>query len=147
MIHILVNDPTKIIPATIVSSQIYEYYGEPGEPRNLEDHWKGRLVWKGSKDMQDISIGILNVTLNDTGTYKCMATRQYKYEFFTSIGTKNITINLKVKEKGKYHIYHISVFRLTLVLQLHSYCTLMGHSRGTHLFNYMADLTVDFKLK
>ncbi|XP_057207702.1 sodium channel subunit beta-3 isoform X2 [Triplophysa rosa] len=79
---------------------IYEYHDEPREPQNVEDYWKGRLVWNGSKDMQDISIGILNVTLNDTGTYKCKASRHYKYTFFTSTGTKNITINLKVKEKA-----------------------------------------------
>ncbi|KAA0701965.1 Sodium channel subunit beta-3 [Triplophysa tibetana] len=83
---------------------IYEYYDEPREPQNVEDYWKGRLVWNGSKDMQDISIGILNVTLNDTGTYKCMAVRLYKYTFFKSSGTWKVTIDLKVKERASQDI-------------------------------------------
>ncbi|XP_065137285.1 sodium channel regulatory subunit beta-3 isoform X1 [Paramisgurnus dabryanus] len=77
---------------------IFQYNGEPREPKNLKDHWRGRLVWNGSKDMQDISIGIQNVSLNDTGTYECKAFRLYKYESFTLFGNKTITIDLHVKE-------------------------------------------------
>ncbi|XP_068425941.1 sodium channel, voltage-gated, type I, beta a [Clinocottus analis] len=69
----------------------------------LDSRFYERLHWNGSKktnDLQDGSIFILNVTFNDTGTYKCIFTRTLSYssaysnyEFEKST---NKTINMKV---------------------------------------------------
>ncbi|XP_026226751.1 sodium channel, voltage-gated, type I, beta a isoform X2 [Anabas testudineus] len=61
--------------------------------------FEDRLAWNGSKhtrDLQDGSIYILNVTYNDTGTYKCMFNRilmysNYEYHISTN---KTIVINV-----------------------------------------------------
>ncbi|XP_015192033.2 sodium channel subunit beta-1-like [Lepisosteus oculatus] len=52
--------------------QIYEYRDQT--PAILHEQFLERLAWNGSKrtdDLQDGSLYILNVTLNDTGTYRC----------------------------------------------------------------------------
>uniref|UniRef100_A0A3Q3RAC4 Sodium channel regulatory subunit beta-3 n=2 Tax=Monopterus albus TaxID=43700 RepID=A0A3Q3RAC4_MONAL len=60
----------------------------------------GRLMWNGSKntkDLQDGSIFILNVTYNDTGTYKCTFFRVLTYKKSPQIETnitKIITLNV-----------------------------------------------------
>uniref|UniRef100_A0AAZ1Y2F8 Sodium channel regulatory subunit beta-3 n=1 Tax=Oreochromis aureus TaxID=47969 RepID=A0AAZ1Y2F8_OREAU len=65
----------------------------------IDPRFYERLVWNGSKhtrDLQDGSIYILNVTYNDTGTYKCEFSRLLKYsnyDYQTAI-EKNITINV-----------------------------------------------------
>ncbi|XP_019948160.1 sodium channel, voltage-gated, type I, beta a [Paralichthys olivaceus] len=72
----------------------YEDKAEIIDPRFYE-----RLDWIGSKDtrdLQDGSIYILNVTYNDTGTYQCTFNRTLiysNYEFRTNF-TKKITINV-----------------------------------------------------
>lgn len=51
---------------------IYSYGEEVGEI--MDERFYDRLAWDGSKrtkDLQDGSITILNVTFNDTGTYHC----------------------------------------------------------------------------
>lgn len=79
--------------------QIYQYDREPQEPEDAEMYWKGRLKWIGSKDLQDISISIVNVTANDSGTYECEVSRFFSsFNHFTN---KRITIELKVKMRGK----------------------------------------------
>ncbi|XP_050985270.1 sodium channel subunit beta-3 isoform X2 [Labeo rohita] len=76
---------------------IYQYDSEPREPKDVEAYWKGRLMWNGSKDLQDISISIRNVTANDTGTYECEVSRFFVFDTFQHSTTKKITIELKVK--------------------------------------------------
>ncbi|XP_047247665.1 sodium channel subunit beta-3 isoform X2 [Girardinichthys multiradiatus] len=48
---------------------IYKY--ENGIRKGLNEHFTGRLEWKGSKDLQDVSISILNVSESDSGFYEC----------------------------------------------------------------------------
>ncbi|KAG9351477.1 hypothetical protein JZ751_022727, partial [Albula glossodonta] len=48
------------------------------KPEDLEGPWKGRLLWFGSKDLQDLTIILRNATLNDSGTYMCEVTRTMK---------------------------------------------------------------------
>ncbi|XP_043115350.1 sodium channel subunit beta-3 isoform X2 [Puntigrus tetrazona] len=79
---------------------IYQYNREPQEPKNTEMYWKGRLMWIGSKDLQDISISIKNVTANDSGTYECEVSRFFAFDSFKHSTTKTITIELKVKMQG-----------------------------------------------
>ncbi|KAJ8388318.1 hypothetical protein AAFF_G00134720 [Aldrovandia affinis] len=66
------------------------------KPQVLERRWEGRLQWKGSRDLQDLSISIINVKLNDTGTYRCMVTRQMaKMPPFVIIKTINLVVRVK----------------------------------------------------
>ncbi|XP_029923719.1 sodium channel regulatory subunit beta-3 isoform X2 [Myripristis murdjan] len=77
---------------------IFEY--KDGQPNELEGPWKGRLSWNGSQDLQDVSIRIRNVTYNDSGVYHCRVFRKFDFDYFTPSVTKNMTINLSVKEKA-----------------------------------------------
>uniref|UniRef100_A0A3Q4ICG3 Sodium channel regulatory subunit beta-3 n=1 Tax=Neolamprologus brichardi TaxID=32507 RepID=A0A3Q4ICG3_NEOBR len=78
-------------------SDLYIYKDEPGEI--IDPRFYKRLDWNGSKhtrDLQDGSIYILNVTYNDTGTYKCKFSRTLRYSNYAYEKTKekNITINV-----------------------------------------------------
>ncbi|XP_034030064.1 sodium channel, voltage-gated, type I, beta a isoform X2 [Thalassophryne amazonica] len=83
-------------------SHIYTY-GDPelvGEV--MDDRFTDRLHWNGSKgtqDLQDGSIYILNVTYNDTGTYECKFSRTLIYpghEYPTN-ASKIVIINVVPK--------------------------------------------------
>uniref|UniRef100_A0A8C2FF98 Sodium channel regulatory subunit beta-3 n=1 Tax=Cyprinus carpio TaxID=7962 RepID=A0A8C2FF98_CYPCA len=76
---------------------IYQYDHEPQEPEDAEMYWKGRLTWNGSKDLQDISISIVNVSANDSGTYECEVSRFFEFDSFKHTTNKKITIELRVK--------------------------------------------------
>lgn len=64
-----------------------------------DERFEDRLAWNGSKktdDVQDGSIYILNVTFNDTGTFRCFFDRILifpNYEYHTN-ATKFITISV-----------------------------------------------------
>ncbi|XP_029373681.1 sodium channel regulatory subunit beta-3 isoform X2 [Echeneis naucrates] len=62
--------------------------------------FKDRVTWNGSKDYQDVSIEISNVTYNDSGLYECYITRKFEFDSYTQsfLTVKNVT--LKVKEKA-----------------------------------------------
>ncbi|KAJ8362204.1 hypothetical protein AAFF_G00388800 [Aldrovandia affinis] len=73
-----------------------------GHPQDLEGPWKGRLLWSGSKDLQDVSITFVNVTLNDTGTYKCRVFRQFNFDstYMPSFTDRKV-INLVVRKEAR----------------------------------------------
>ncbi|XP_057683462.1 sodium channel subunit beta-1-like [Corythoichthys intestinalis] len=80
--------------------QIYTYneYG----PTIEYDFFTDRLDWNGSKssnDIQDASIYILNVTFNDTGTYRCIFTRTLLYENYenTTMISKEVHLHVVAK--------------------------------------------------
>ncbi|XP_051521788.1 sodium channel subunit beta-3-like [Myxocyprinus asiaticus] len=79
---------------------IYQYDGNPREPEDIEEYWRGRLAWNGSKDLQDVSIVIQKVNLNDTGKYECVVFRLFEFDSFMPSATKTIEIKLEVKEKA-----------------------------------------------
>ncbi|ROL53324.1 Sodium channel subunit beta-3 [Anabarilius grahami] len=79
---------------------IYLYENKPQEPKDVELQWKGRLMWNGSKDLQDLSISIQNVTVNDTGKYICKVYRFFKFDAFEHSAIKAVEIELKVKTKA-----------------------------------------------
>ncbi|CAM4552954.1 unnamed protein product [Leuciscus chuanchicus] len=79
---------------------IYLYDRHPLQPKDVEEQWKDRLTWNGSKDLQDLSIGIKNVTLNDTGTYECKVSRFFEFDSFKHSATKTTTIDLEVKREA-----------------------------------------------
>lgn len=60
---------------------IYTYNEDGGTVEH--DHFTERVDWNGSKrsnDIQDASIYLLNVTFNDTGTYRCFFNRILFYD-------------------------------------------------------------------
>lgn len=76
---------------------IYEYNRVPPDEAG---RWKGRLLWRGSKDLQDVSISLTNVTVNDTGRYMCVVKRTFYFNLYTPEFSTSITINLVVREKA-----------------------------------------------
>ena len=70
-------------------------------PRELDSLMKGRLLWIGSKDLQDVSVRITNITRNDSGRYECEVFRQFEFDFFTPSITSTKVIKLEVKERGE----------------------------------------------
>ncbi|XP_062377089.1 sodium channel subunit beta-3 isoform X2 [Sardina pilchardus] len=69
-------------------------------PRELDSPLKGRLTWRGSKDLQDISLGITNITRNDSGTYHCQVLRRFDFDSFTPSVTILRVIKLEVKDRA-----------------------------------------------
>lgn len=69
-----------------------------------DERFEGRVVWNGSrgtKDLQDLSIFITNVTYNHSGDYECHVYRLLffeNYEHNTSVVKK---IHIEVVDKGK----------------------------------------------
>lgn len=82
----------------LLSLQIYEYRNGHQE---VESPFQGRLQWNGSKDLQDVSITVLNVTLNDSGLYTCNVSREFEFEAHRPIVKTTRLIPLQVTEEGK----------------------------------------------
>ncbi|KAM4703779.1 sodium channel regulatory subunit beta-3 [Rhinophrynus dorsalis] len=76
---------------------IYEYDGKPQEHKSP---LQGRLQWIGSKDLQDVSIIILNVTTNDSGLFTCNVNRTLHFEAHHHLIQSRISIKLKVTEEA-----------------------------------------------
>uniref|UniRef100_A0A4W5L0E3 Sodium channel regulatory subunit beta-3 n=1 Tax=Hucho hucho TaxID=62062 RepID=A0A4W5L0E3_9TELE len=84
---------------TKVRKLVYIYSYEDLMSDIPDERFYERLDWNGSKktkDLQDGSIYILNVTWNDTGTYRCIFNRTLtftSYEFHTN-ATKIVHLNV-----------------------------------------------------
>ncbi|CAK6971572.1 sodium channel subunit beta-1-like [Scomber scombrus] len=81
--------------------QIYTY-NENG-PIIENDQFMDRVDWNGSKrsnDIQDGSIYLLNVTFNDTGTYRCFFNRILFYENYEYNTLISKVVNLNVVAKA-----------------------------------------------
>ncbi|KAI4537682.1 hypothetical protein MG293_012545 [Ovis ammon polii] len=76
---------------------IYEYRNGHQE---VESPFQGRLQWNGSKDLQDVSITVLNVTLNDSGLYTCNVSREFEFEAHRPFVKTTRLIPLRVTEEG-----------------------------------------------
>ncbi|XP_059039533.1 sodium channel subunit beta-3 isoform X3 [Mustela lutreola] len=79
------------------SSGIYEYRNGQQE---VESPFQGRLQWNGSKDLQDVSITVLNVTLNDSGLYTCNVSREFAFEAHRPFVKTTRLIPLRVTEEA-----------------------------------------------
>lgn len=69
----------------------------------MDDRFDERLAWIGSKktdDVQDGSIYILNVTFNDTGTYRCFFDRMLVFPYYEYRTNSLKYINLTVVGHG-----------------------------------------------
>lgn len=67
----------------------------------MESPFQGRLQWDGSKDLQDVSITVLNVTLNDSGLYTCNVSREFEFEAHRPFVKTTRLIPLRVTEEGE----------------------------------------------
>ncbi|XP_028985249.1 sodium channel, voltage-gated, type I, beta a [Betta splendens] len=88
--HFKASDDTEFQP-------LYSYENE--EKLIIDPRFEGRLDWRGSKhtkDLQDGSIYILNVTFNDTGTYRCIFSRTLKYRNYEYNTETNKTFSMNV---------------------------------------------------
>ncbi|XP_036381562.1 sodium channel subunit beta-3-like [Megalops cyprinoides] len=90
--HYLTPDMEKI--------QIFHFPEQPNERYKLNDRWRGRLAWNGSSDLQDVSIIISNITLNDTGTYTCTVFRRFHFSLYTTTSSLEKNITLVVMKKA-----------------------------------------------
>uniref|UniRef100_A0AAQ4RG78 Sodium channel, voltage-gated, type I, beta a n=1 Tax=Gasterosteus aculeatus aculeatus TaxID=481459 RepID=A0AAQ4RG78_GASAC len=84
----------------LTEAPLYSYV--KGKPAISDPRFFDRLKWNGSnhtEDLQDGSIVILNVTFNDTGTYKCIFKRTLKYSNFEFQTSSNKTVVVKVVPK------------------------------------------------
>ncbi|XP_023648786.1 sodium channel regulatory subunit beta-1-like [Paramormyrops kingsleyae] len=84
-------------------SYIHIYTYEEEVPSIMNDQFEDRLDWNGSKntaDIQDASIYILNVTFNDTGTYRCFFNRILSYPYYEFQTTASKVVHLSVVAKA-----------------------------------------------
>ncbi|KAG8141535.1 hypothetical protein E2320_007147, partial [Naja naja] len=51
----------------VLANTIVKWFYKPEGGQDVA----GRLEWNGSADMQDVSISVLNISLNDSGIYTC----------------------------------------------------------------------------
>ncbi|XP_034994700.1 sodium channel subunit beta-3 isoform X1 [Zootoca vivipara] len=80
-----------------IDEPIYKYENEKQE---LGSRFRGRLQWDGSIDMQDVSISVLNISLNDSGIYTCNVTREFNFEVHRPVVTRSTLIRLTVVEEA-----------------------------------------------
>ncbi|GAB1294084.1 Sodium channel subunit beta-3 [Apodemus speciosus] len=93
---ITVMDGISESQASSSGCQIYEYRNGHQE---VESPFQGRLQWNGSKDLQDVSITVLNVTLNDSGLYTCNVSRELEFEAHRPFVKTTRLIPLRVTEE------------------------------------------------
>ncbi|XP_043338417.1 sodium channel subunit beta-3 isoform X2 [Cervus canadensis] len=86
---------------------IYEYRNGHQE---VESPFQGRLQWNGSKDLQDVSITVLNVTLNDSGLYTCNVSREFEFEAHRPFVKTTRLIPLRVTEEDRLGDDNAGVF-------------------------------------
>ncbi|XP_061575336.1 sodium channel subunit beta-3 isoform X1 [Cololabis saira] len=79
-------------------THIYKYEEDKGT--DVGEQFKGRLIWDGSQDLQDLSIWIFNVSYNDSGVYECHVLREFEFDFFTPSFSIMRNISLNVRERA-----------------------------------------------
>ncbi|XP_069805127.1 sodium channel regulatory subunit beta-3 [Dendropsophus ebraccatus] len=76
-------------------SLIFEYI-EGKAREHVHSPFKGRLQWNGSKDLQDVSLILHNVTLADSGRFICNVNRTLHFEQHQHSTSSNVEIFLTV---------------------------------------------------
>ncbi|XP_062856274.1 sodium channel, voltage-gated, type I, beta b [Trichomycterus rosablanca] len=83
-------------------AHIYSYNGD--QETIIDSRFESRVSWNGSKntlDLQDASIYLHNVTLNDSGVYRCLFRRTLYYENHEHETTPNKLVHLTVLPKAR----------------------------------------------
>lgn len=96
-------------------NQIYTY-NEEG-PNIESEQFLERVDWNGSKrskDIQDASIYLLNVTFNDSGTYRCFFNRILFYKNYEHNTVVSKVVHLTVVAKGTMKSAVLQSCRITL---------------------------------
>ncbi|XP_077382783.1 sodium channel, voltage-gated, type I, beta a isoform X2 [Festucalex cinctus] len=81
-------------------SHLYSYEDQHGWI--VDDRFEARVQWRGSRhtlDLQDGSIYIVNITYNDTGSYKCVFSRVLVYNDYSFHTNTSKTIHVRVVPK------------------------------------------------
>lgn len=79
--------------------------------------FSGRLMWNGSKDMQDVSISVHNISLNDSGVYTCKVNRTFDFDIHHHTVITSTLIHLTVvKEAGEDFTSVISEIMMYILL-------------------------------
>ncbi|XP_066462702.1 sodium channel regulatory subunit beta-3 isoform X1 [Eleutherodactylus coqui] len=96
-------------------SLIFEY--TEGKPREVTSPFKGRLQWNGSKDMQDVSLVLHNVTVADSGQFFCNVNRTLHFEAHQHSTASHVKIELTVKRiKGHDFTSKLSEIMMYILL-------------------------------
>ncbi|XP_072282270.1 sodium channel regulatory subunit beta-3 [Pyxicephalus adspersus] len=77
-------------------SLIYEYID--GRHNKPQSQFTGRLQWIGSKDLQDVSLILQNVTITDSGRFFCQVNRTLHFEAHQHSTQSNLEITLIVSK-------------------------------------------------
>lgn len=127
----------------------------------LDDRFVNLVVWNGSKstrDLQDLSIFLLNVTYDHAGEYLCRVDRNLTFDGYVFNTVINKTIHVTVVDKGECGCCHRHGHRAMLAsragpmthmgMRLHSHmhshthtCTYPGLYAWTHLQRYIPACT------
>ncbi|XP_048369483.1 sodium channel subunit beta-3 [Sphaerodactylus townsendi] len=84
----------------VADKPIYVYENEKQPILLPQTQFSGRLMWNGSKDMQDVSISVRNISLNDSGVYTCKVNRTLNFDIYQHTVTTSTLIHLTVVEKA-----------------------------------------------
>ncbi|KAM4631361.1 sodium channel, voltage-gated, type I, beta b [Polymixia lowei] len=82
---------------------VHIYYYDDDGASVKDDRFEERVHWNGSKrsdDIQDASIYLLNVTFNDSGTYRCYFNRILSYEHYEYQTIVSKVVHLTVVAKA-----------------------------------------------
>ncbi|MBN3297185.1 SCN1B protein, partial [Amia calva] len=101
-------------------TELYHY--ENMMPYNMHDQFKDRLAWNGSKntvDLQDGSLYILNVSLNDSGVYLC--------QFYRTLLMSNHKYNVNASKLIELTVVEDANRELTSIIsEIMMYVTIVG---------------------
>uniref|UniRef100_A0A3B3VTB9 Sodium channel regulatory subunit beta-3 n=1 Tax=Poecilia latipinna TaxID=48699 RepID=A0A3B3VTB9_9TELE len=88
--------------------------------QSLDGPFKDRLIWNGSKDLQDVSLLILHVTESDRGIYECHVNRTFEFGTYTpyTVTKKNITLTVKEKASNDTTAIYSEIMMYVLLVFL-----------------------------
>uniref|UniRef100_A0A3B5LYB5 Sodium channel regulatory subunit beta-3 n=1 Tax=Xiphophorus couchianus TaxID=32473 RepID=A0A3B5LYB5_9TELE len=88
--------------------------------KRVDGPFGNRLIWNGSKDLQDISLSILNVSESDRGIYECRVIRTFEFGVYmpSTLTTKNITLTVKEKASNDITAIYSEIMMYVLLVFL-----------------------------
>ncbi|XP_016525715.1 sodium channel subunit beta-3-like isoform X2 [Poecilia formosa] len=100
--------------------RIHIFESNKGDSQSLDGPFKDRLIWNGSKDLQDVSLLILHVTESDRGIYECHVNRTFEFGTYTpyTVTKKNITLTVKEKASNDTTAIYSEIMMYVLLVFL-----------------------------